>query len=54
MAVGSAARDREAGHPARSLFSLIVAGTAAATITSAVTGLKYLHILSEGARAALR
>ncbi len=54
MAVGTIGRGEDAGGPARVLVSGAILATAAATITIAVTGLKYLHVLSEGARAALR
>lgn len=51
LAVG---RTDEADGLARTLLPVGTLTAAAALITIAVTGLKYLHILSEGARAALR
>jgi hypothetical protein len=51
---GRAARTRTARNQSRGPLPVIVLIAAAATITVAVTVLKYLHILSEAARAVLR
>lgn len=53
IAVG---RDNETSEqrPVRALLPVVTLTAAASVITVAVTGLKYLHILSEGARAAFR
>ena len=49
LAVG---RTDEADRPALALLQVGTLTAAGALITIAVTGLKYLHILSEGTRAA--